>query len=177
MAKAKSALLPGLSEQRNAEIVRLHVEEDLNFTEIGLRLGITRERVRQIVRKEGVPASLSKVIRSDRNAEEFVCKYCGKTEWRAYRVRTKYCGLSCARKAGAIGIHVYTNDELLGHLRLLAVQLGRTPALSDVIKIGKPAHGTYYQRFGSFLRACELAGLPPNKRGGRRYVKHVASPY
>lgn len=42
-------------QERNAEILRLHFVEGWNLTEIGEHFGISRERVRQILRAHDVP--------------------------------------------------------------------------------------------------------------------------
>jgi hypothetical protein len=42
--------------ERNWEIVRLHLSEGLTLSEIGRRFDITRERVRQIVKAHGAPS-------------------------------------------------------------------------------------------------------------------------
>ena len=39
---------------RDAEIIRLYVDEKLTLAEIGVKLGRTRERIRQILHRQGV---------------------------------------------------------------------------------------------------------------------------
>lgn len=56
----------------------------------------------------------------------------------------------------------YTDTELLAALRQMAVSLGRTPAKSDLRRLGGPDGVTYIRRFGSYPEACRQAGLDPN---------------
>lgn len=58
----------------------------------------------------------------------------------------------------------YTDDQLLTALRGLAVEIGATPAASDLRRYGLPSEGTYRARFGSYLAACNRIGLRPSLR-------------
>ncbi len=74
------------------------------------------------------------------------------------------------RMAGAkplIPIYTYTENQLLQNLKDLAAKLSRTPNKSDLKENGI-SHMIYYNRFGSFAKACELVGLIPNKRGAQK---------
>lgn len=63
---------------------------------------------------------------------------------------------------------MYTDEELLDALRGLASELGRTPSGTDInSREDIPSEATYHRRFDSYVAACEMAGLEPNKRGGR----------
>lgn len=57
--------------------------------------------------------------------------------------------------------HRLPNDVLLSGLRQLAIRLQRTPARSDLRRYGLSSAATYSSRFGTYTRACELAGLTP----------------
>ncbi len=60
-------------------------------------------------------------------------------------------------------MHLYSDEELLEHLRKLAKKLGRTPYKKEIKEAGSPCAYTYYLRFGTLSRAEELAGLVPFK--------------
>jgi hypothetical protein len=51
----------------------------------------------------------------------------------------------------------YTDDELIAHLQKVAAQIGRSPRLADMT--GLPHWSTYYNHFGSWLQAKEIAGV------------------
>lgn len=55
----------------------------------------------------------------------------------------------------------WTEAELITGLRSLADQLGRTPVSSDLRRYGLPSLMAYMRHFGSYVAACERAGLPP----------------
>lgn len=58
---------------------------------------------------------------------------------------------------------LWTTDQLREGLRALGKQLGRTPMASDLRRYGLPSSKTYGARFGSYVAACEAAGLSPRR--------------
>ena len=71
-------------------------------------------------------------------------------------------GLGNKRKRGIS--RKYTDEFLLGKLKELGVQLGRTPSFRD-IKSEKsfPAPSTYFERFGRLSVALKKAGFNPRE--------------
>ena len=61
----------------------------------------------------------------------------------------------------------YSTEKLLAILIDKAKQLGRTPTSKDFRKT-KPNYGHYETRFGSWNKALETAGLPPNRASRAR---------
>lgn len=55
----------------------------------------------------------------------------------------------------------WTPTELTNALRSLGDKLGRTPSSSDLSRYGLPTLMAYYRAFGSYIAACEQAGLQP----------------
>lgn len=87
-------------------------------------------------------------------------------------VYTKRFGsLSKAQKAAGLipnkrgGPKKYTNEFLLNYLKELAVKLGRTPYIKDIIEAGEVSCHSYVSHFGLFSNAVKAAGLVPNKTG------------
>ncbi len=73
---------------------------------------------------------------------------------------------------------LYTEVELLSHLKKLASKLGYTPSCNEINKKGKFTHNMYVTCFGSMQKAQELAGLSPNKKynsleNARRHPKYI----
>ena len=68
----------------------------------------------------------------------------------------------------------YTDAQLLDALRSLAVELGRTPAVSDIKRYGLPKEDTYRGHFGTYTAACRAAGLDPNLPGSPSGADDVA---
>ncbi len=59
----------------------------------------------------------------------------------------------------------YTDDLLLGVLRSLAAELGKTPTARELAaRRDLPALPTYLSHFGSWSAALKMAGLEPNQR-------------
>lgn len=59
----------------------------------------------------------------------------------------------------------WTNDDLIAGLRALAEQLGHTPNAEELAQYQLAAtYPTYQKRFGTYRRACELAGIEPLRR-------------
>lgn len=59
----------------------------------------------------------------------------------------------------AIGHWRLSDVEMINGLRAAAMELGHTPARSDLRRFGLPGHLTYRRRFGSYTEACRKAGL------------------
>lgn len=107
--------------ERNAEFVRLHVEERLTLTAIGERFGISRERVRQIVRKHGVAVAVTTAVRSESAGVDFTCPVCEvTTRMGAFRAsRRLYCSRDCySIDRNAAGPATYRHPD--GHVWLSA---------------------------------------------------------
>lgn len=154
---------PAEKTARNAEIVRLHVEGRLTLTAIGERYGITKERVRVLVRRTGVSPSLTRAVQTERSMDGWVeqapCEWCGRSRPSSTppRLVTRFCSKSCAASKWA-------DAQLLDELRRLALLLRRTPGMKQLVSPW-PTPVAYYKSFGSLTRAQELAGLTPNAPG------------
>lgn len=154
---------------REAECVRRHVGGE-SLTAIAATLGVSRERVRQIVRRAGVPLSVTAPIaRSarkevrDRCRVPFSCRCCGRVELVVpsdSRRTGGYCSRTCRRTE--------KRAELLKHLRALADRMGVTPGQDAINRAGPPSHVDYVRYWGSIRAAQQAAGLTPNSRGRPR---------
>ena len=86
MALKKAAVLALLEKYRGR----------VSFAEIGRQVGLSRERVRQIVRKEGSHA------RKNRGQQEYACVQCGRrfTTWPSeVKAGRRFCSRECASQA------------------------------------------------------------------------------
>lgn len=159
----------GEHSERNRYMIELHVVHRKTLTDIGKIIGVSRERVRQIVRRAGIPEDLTEEIRRKQsmNRVTHVCEWCGREkELRACDAENRrFCSTDCYHDS----LRDQLSDEaLLDALRDLAGTLGRTPTKEDVCEHTPHSHTVYYDRFGSFRKAQRLAGLKPNKLGGSR---------
>lgn len=155
---------PKTKTKRNAEMVRLYVDEHMTLEAIGTLFGVTRERVRQIVRRAGIGSDVTATnfaFRSEANLMDTACETCGKVMRRQPSEVTRFCSRRCWGRARAMSA-----EHLLRELRRLALVLDRTPGTLDLVA-PHPNHTLYYQRFGSLAQAQEIAGLTPNTRGAR----------
>ena len=152
--------------ERNMEVVRLHVEERLTLQSIGDLLGISRERCRQIVRRAAVTLDVTAAIRAERYRDgyvEVVCEQCGETVPPRAPSRIgkgRFCSSKCGAKNRGLA-----DEWMLCEMRRLALRLGRTPRELELVS-PLPHWTTYYNHFGSLVRAQEMAGLTPNGVGG-----------
>lgn len=139
------------------EIVRMHVEERMTLNAIAKEKGITRERARQIVRREGVSPAVTAEILREKGARvvTMVCETCGKVEERRPSLVRMFCSMACRVRP-----FTYTEDQLLNAMRLKALSVGHTPG-----SLLMQNHMTYVYRFGSMAEAHARAGLTPNERG------------
>ena len=159
MSKASKTL-------RNLLIVHLHVHDRLTLSAIASRVGLTRQRVQQIVRTAGIGSKVTdKVLSESRgpNWEFGRCEFCGTMIRKQRGVRMpRFCS-----KAHAAQARGHSDDHLLTELRKLALTLDRTPVNLDFVSPW-PSHTTYYLRFGSLMKAQQLVGLTPSSWGGPR---------
>jgi len=148
------------------EAVRLHLENGLSFAAIGGRMGVTRERIRQVVREAGVTVEQSRNIRAAKmlKRKRRRCARCGEAFIKKQSVQ-QYCSPECGWKSTADQKRKYSDADLLAHLRDLGERLGKTPSTLDLNNHTGPCHRTYYYRFGSLRRAQQLAGLESNESG------------
>lgn len=58
-----------------------------------------------------------------------------------------------------MGKKLYSNEELLNRLQKFASELGRPPSQNEMDDSGPHAAKTYGDRFGSWYKALETAGL------------------
>jgi len=86
-------------DARTTEIIRLRFEEWKTYEQIGKVFNISRERVRQILKAEGIDPALPKPPEE----EDKVCPVC-KTVYSVKRGRTKkYCSKACRSKTTLMG--------------------------------------------------------------------------
>jgi hypothetical protein len=58
----------------------------------------------------------------------------------------------------------YSDEDLLNHLKKLAVKHGRSPYSGEIDEAGMVHSYVYYKRFGSLSAALKVAGLIPTKK-------------
>ncbi len=67
---------------------------------------------------------------------------------------------------------IIDKNKLIEALKILSSKLKRAPNSSDIKTHKVFCPDTYRARFGTFMKALEIAGLKPNKRG-RRHKNHT----
>ena len=142
--------------------------------------GVSGERVRQIVRRNGIPPTVRNVdpLRILASLEASTCV--------AHAARLATTSTTSVRRLIAeMGMHAevrewfaknkraeterrkaWRRESLIIRMRALASRLGRTPNKIDLDRYAKGASG-YQLVFGSLPAAQIAAGLPPTKPGGR----------
>lgn len=88
------------NKERNHEIMRLRLEELLDLGEISQKIGLTKERIRQIISKHMPDGGSGQSIVHEKYIEKRICanKVCGK-EFEANKrdKLKKYCSSECGR--------------------------------------------------------------------------------
>jgi hypothetical protein len=162
------------------------------LAEIGAAYGLSRERVRQILRNAGVPArpiSQTAEIRRARQLEQaretVTAMYAETYDARLVAQRLKipisvvqeivkerFPKGSVRRRHKSIS-KKYSSNELIAFLKMASAELGgvlTTGAYDQFAQRRKtsdgrpwPTHQTHHKRFGSWRRALHAAGLSANK--------------
>ncbi|MBU1137106.1 hypothetical protein KKD72_01920 [Patescibacteria group bacterium] len=92
-----------------------------------------------------------------------ICIVCGQ-EYRKSTGNIKYCSRKCRKKA-----ENYTPQELIGIIKSIAQDLGRTPARRELREIGDSCR----RIFGSWNNAVIAAGFKPNRSHSQRMYKRT----
>jgi len=73
------------------------------------------------------------------------------------------------------GKNLYTDEQLIDELQRVAREIGHTPTDTEFRKHGNCSTAVYWKQFGSWVRACELAGLKPHTtfEGGPYHVPRI----
>jgi hypothetical protein len=181
-------LVPGsLQRVRSMQGLR---EQGWSLDEIALRFGVSRERVRQIMRAHGGPAPAdiaeARRRRAEAEAEARIDELL--TRWRAGeqpRVAASELGLQAAacrstierfatdadraaRKAsmaGARRVQTYSDRDIILALVSLATRVGRVPSAKEYAlharDLNYPSLPTVLNRMGGWTQALRAAGLAP----------------
>lgn len=155
-------------------------KDGATMDQIGKVYGVTRERVRQVIRVSGFKENPRRVdplriIKSARKAFT-LWQVCSETGYSAEIVTECLTHLGHLVALNRLWewrkkrrIHAgrkYSDFELLRRLRALAAELGHTPGIVDINSAPEfPRHTVYTMRFGSIAKAQRLAGLIPNRTG------------
>lgn len=149
---------------RDRRIVEMHLRDGMTFEDIGRLEGITRERVRQIVRRNGVTVERSREVVRGARAVTLRCETCGsefpRRDTLVARARRVFCSDTCR--------HNRVSDEgVLDRIRDVAERVGRTPTAAE-LDAARVWTSSVQKRFGSLRAAMLMAGLEP--RGPGRWV-------
>jgi hypothetical protein len=146
---------------RNAWIVSEYQVNLRTMQDIGDDVGISRERVRQILEENGIKGRSAGERPVERVA--YACAVCGEVceVYPSVAKTAKCCSIECR---GCL-TRKWSRCELIDHMVFLARELGRTPGAKDIDGNGPPYTGTYQHHFGSLRKAQVAAGLTPRKRG------------
>ena len=181
-------LVPGsLQRVRRMQALR---EQGWSLDEIALRFGVSRERVRQIMRAHGGPApqdiAEARRRRAEAQAEARIDELL--TRWRAGeqpRVAASELGLQAAacrstiarfatdadraaRKAsmaGARWVQTYSDRDIILALVSVSTRVGRVPSAKDYAaharELSYPSLPTVLNRMGGWTNALRASGMQP----------------
>jgi hypothetical protein len=154
---------------RDAAIVAEVVVNGRTLQSVGDQYGLTRERVRQIV-KAGAPKFHNREVSKARTrARRAAARSAHLAEGEKYR--------TSAEESHQISESTrrWTEDTMLEALRRVQSEVGHPLAIAEWRKVAAdhdaPSAALYIQRFGTWNRAKELAGLQPIKTYRSSYVR------
>jgi len=181
------AAAPGTQRIQQMRALREH---GFSLDEVALRFGVTRERVRQILRAHGAPdAEVVADARRRRAADLAETRVDDLLAlWRAgaeagsvasaLGLQTAACRSTIARFAtdvdkaarranlsGARGAQTYSDRDIIVALRAVAAGLGRVPSAKEYALLARglelPSLPTVLNRMGGWTRAVLAAGMTP----------------
>ncbi|WP_164519736.1 sigma factor-like helix-turn-helix DNA-binding protein [Nocardioides ferulae] len=169
---------------RNRHIVTLACDGSLTYQEIGDLFGMTRERVRQIIKKAGIDKTTRRAARAEAEVEALAFDGDLIREWvrhnpaRTIEEASEALGLSAQRIRQALGSDAgrlfvrpfhqglarrYSDADIIEVLSAAAAlasgPLTKTAYDEYVAAHGGPSGIRVLQRFGSWKAACEAAGV------------------
>jgi hypothetical protein len=156
--------------ERDAALLDLIVSEDVTLNEVGLRLGLTRERVRQILQKH------TGLSTRDLEESRVVVR---EMRWRmvARADLARIGGVTIDEVVDVLGVddalvrrgrntwtQALTDEEILEGLRQVSACPGGTPLTGPFYDAHRDPDTTVsairvFQRFGSWTAACTQAGV------------------
>ena len=159
-------------QARDAELVALYMG-GATMEEIGQAVGLTRERVRQRIRRAGYvgthrrgpdPSAVCRAAETALSLGE-VARISGCCADAARRVLVTLGKWAAFKERCTLHRRMRTRAALLIKLRHLAARLGRTPRIRDINRTRGMSHPLYFRYFGSLRAAQIAAGLEPNPVG------------
>jgi len=169
-------------QDRNRAIVEM-AQTGLTYAEIGMHFGLTRERVRQIIKPFGVDGSTTRGARAAQKREALEADRDRILSWAKHNPglcaadAEAALGIKPGRVREALGVEAtriftytsarvavrYTDERIFQALRDAAILLGNplSKAAYDeyVEAFGGPSGVLLMKRFGTWKAACRAAGL------------------
>jgi hypothetical protein len=187
-------------ELRDAKIVELRCR-GLTLDEIGGRVGVTRERVRQILKRNGV--SGAQALEARRRAAAKAVESCADDIFERYRGGARLTAIAgdlrlttdqvrelvasraseedrARRRQSQAATNpsarlVYTDRVLLDAIRAVAADVGGAPSSGEYARVagerGLPSLPTIGNRFGAWSTAVRAAGFEPKASSRGRYAR------
>lgn len=169
-------------EKRNKAMVTM-AKTGMTYEEIGCAFGLTRERVRQVLKKAGITGSTTRAARAAIKAQalesdrERILEWAKANPGLGARDAEAALGLKEGRVAEALGVEVgrvfvrqkpnasvrYTDDDIVRALQEAAFVQGNPMskvAYDEYVEaFGGPSGVLVAKRFGTWKKACQAAGL------------------
>jgi uncharacterized protein (DUF433 family) len=188
------ALVPGsLQRVRQMQAQR---QQGWSLDEIALRFGVSRERVRQILRAHGGPDPQDIAdarrrraeARAEERIDELLALWRAGEQPRAAADKLGLQGAACrstiqrfatdvdraARKAsmaGARRVQLYSDRDIILALTSLSTRVGRVPSAKEYAisarELNYPSLPTILNRMGGWTQALSAAGMQPLSKPGR----------
>jgi hypothetical protein len=165
------------------------IEGGLTITDIGVAVGLSRERVRQILRAEGYlqrrgsrgpgsgadPVAIVKAVRNPHSYGPGSLARLAKCSASTASMTLKELGLWPAtqrlfrlrlRRFSSLGAE-RARASIIEALQAFERETGQVPSIPDAMRGDLPfAHTTAVRYFGSWSNAIRAAGMTPRSRGG-----------
>lgn len=138
--------------ERNQAVIDMYSSEKYTLKEVGEAFGISRKRVHQIIKREGIIGKHVAKARNRKNQIEIKCQNCEKKKKvKKSRKDQKYCSIDCFKEDSL----KYTDEELINKLKRIKEKYGKLTSVL-IMEESPPSYTTFRHRLGKIKKIRSL---------------------
>jgi hypothetical protein len=152
-------------EERDRYIATEVIDGRRTLTSVAKELGITRERVRQIIQRDHPEFDIRSANAADTEARNAAHRADVRIRQEQWREKVSESNRSSYSRE-------WTREKMIANLQSLAEEIGHSPSIRDWLASRRqPSVALYLQRFGTWNDAKKAAGLSANRTFRQHYTR------